>query len=249
MNQKRKRGWEQRNSAEIFINIFFCGQRKWVLESSPQLPTWGLRSPFKKNCFQDSRYRNIKLKFFLHSAKFKHSKNGVHHHYIRKDIPTVLGQDQFLPNRPGSGTTKLEFLSLWAFWRDYQTFDSLQFHEIFLDRLPDLQKSTISWFLMFWEKKVTDKDLLRISWQRQHKMTELVTFHGKNLMLHGTCMHVLMFSASSRIESNRNSNMYKEGLLQGFTTQLLWLSRVIEERKFFRADEKDAMLSRADMLL
>jgi hypothetical protein len=35
------------------------------------------------------------------------SKNGVHHHYIRKDIPTVLGQDQLLPNRPGSGTTKL----------------------------------------------------------------------------------------------------------------------------------------------
>jgi len=30
-----------------------------------------------------------------------------------------------------------------------------------------------------------------------------------------------MFSASSPIESNRNSNMYKEGLLQGFTTQLL----------------------------
>jgi hypothetical protein len=115
--------------------------------------------------------------------------------------------------------------------------------------LPDLQKSTISWFLTVWEKKVTDKDLLRISWQRQHKMTELVTFHGKNLMLHGTCMHVLMFSASSPIESNRNSNMYKEGLLQGFTTQLLWLSRVIEERKFFRADEKDAILSRADMLL
>jgi hypothetical protein len=115
--------------------------------------------------------------------------------------------------------------------------------------LPDLQKSTISWFLTFWEKKVADKDLLRISWQRQHKMTELVTFRGKNLMLHGTCMHVLMFSASSPIESNRNSNMYKEGLLQGFTTQLLWLSRVIEERKFFRADEKDAILSRADMLL
>jgi hypothetical protein len=101
------------------MNIFFCGQRKWVLESSPQLPTWGLRSPFKKNCFQDSRYRNIKL--ILSSL----SKNGVHHHYIRKDIPTVLGQDQLLPNRSGSGRTKLELLSLWAFWRDYQTFDSL----------------------------------------------------------------------------------------------------------------------------
>jgi hypothetical protein len=57
---------------------------------------------------------------------------------VRKYIPTALGQNRLLPNRPGSGTTKLQLLSLWAFWRDYQTFSNLQFHEIFPERLPDL---------------------------------------------------------------------------------------------------------------